>query len=1185
MAQRIALDKKLQSQKAGRQPAELSIERALRQQIAVSELASALGELRDLKTIYRTIYKHVHDCMDAPALVISLYDGHTQLIHAEYMILDGNEQDCTILPAIPLEEPGCGTQSQVIRSGQPFYAPDFRALMRSTQTEYQVEETGMVREGPPPYGESEEEFTRSALFVPMRIGGKAIGVMQVQSMRLDAYSLEDRELLSAMANQAAIAIENTRLFRQAQQEIAERKQVELALQRKTYQQQRLIETARYLTESLDEKEVLGRIAQGATEILEAYGCTIYLLEPDGHTLTPVVAIDPDYVGEILAAKIDIDSSLTGQAVKTRHGFIFNDAISSQHSFHIPGTPEDQDERLIVVPLIDKYNVLGGMCLNRMGTLFTEEDLALAETFAAYASTALKNAQAHHRLQLEMEERRRAEVALRSSEERFRSAFHTSPDAININRLQDGKFIDINEGFIALTGYTQQDVSGKSSLDIDIWVDPKDRQRLIEGLQKNGFVANLEAQYRMKDGRIRTGLMSASIIYIDGEPHILSTTRDIQDRKRSEEALLQSEKRYRSLFDSAADSIFVHDLQGNILDANKVACERLGYTRDELRKMRVTEIDSPEFGALVPERLIELSTKGELFFETAHRAKDGSILPIELSAKVIEDNDQLVIQAIARDITERKRHAREQDAILTTSANLRLAQTRSEMPPVILDQVCQLLKADGAALALRDTLNGELTIELGQGIWANASGVCLPDHTNTAAHILMSGQPFLNNRAAESRHDNCPAIPALPPAVAGAPLIVQNETIGALWIGRNTDFTEEDLRILSAIGELAANAIHRATLFEETQRRLRQLDALHHIDKAITTNTDLEATLQVALEQVTAQLGMDAADILLYEPPTRLLVYAAGSGFHFNPTKRITFQLGASFAGQAALERRLIYVPDLKDVSIFPDPPLYLQYDENFVVYFGLPLIAKGQIKGVLELFHRSPFRPTQEWLDFLDTLAKQAAIAIDNASLFDELQRSNLELTQAYDTTLEGWARALELRDRETEGHSRRVTEMTLMLARAMDIGENGLIHIRRGALLHDIGKMALPDSILLKAGPLTDDEWEIMRQHPVYAYKLLSQIPFLQPALDIPHYHHEKWDGSGYPRHLKGEEIPLAARIFAVVDVWDALRSERPYRAAWPEEKVLEYLRQQAGSHFEPKIVQLFFDVCLRQPQLFSND
>jgi PAS domain S-box-containing protein len=196
------------------------------------------------------------------------------------------------------------------------------------------------------------------------------------------------------------------------------------------------------------------------------------------------------------------------------------------------------------------------------------------------------------------------------------------------------------------------------------------------------------------------------------------------------------------------------------------------------------------------------------------------------------------------------------------------------------------------------------------------------------------------------------------------------------------------------------------------------------------------------------------------------------------------------------------------------------------------------------------------------------------ADLLDDLRASNRELLMAYEFTLHGWAKALELRDGKTEGHTQRVTEMTVHLARAVGVEEDRIGDIRRGALLHDIGKLGIPDSILLKSGPLTEEEWHIMRQHPRYAYELLSAIPYLRSALDIPYHHHEHWDGSGYPNGLQGEAIPLPARLFAVVDEWDALRTDRPYRRAWPEDKVRRYLRQQAGKHFDPQIVQQFLQI-----------
>jgi HD-GYP domain-containing protein (c-di-GMP phosphodiesterase class II) len=213
-------------------------------------------------------------------------------------------------------------------------------------------------------------------------------------------------------------------------------------------------------------------------------------------------------------------------------------------------------------------------------------------------------------------------------------------------------------------------------------------------------------------------------------------------------------------------------------------------------------------------------------------------------------------------------------------------------------------------------------------------------------------------------------------------------------------------------------------------------------------------------------------------------------------------------------------------------------------------------------------------MDYLEALAGQAAIAIDDAQLFNGLQRSNAELSMAYDATIEGWSRAMDLRDKDTEGHTQRVTELTLKMAGAAGMDANEIVHVRRGALLHDLGKLGVPDSILLKPGKLTEEEWVVMRKHPQYAFDMLSSVTYLRHALDIPFCHHEKWDGTGYPNGLKGEQIPWVARLFSVADVWDALRSDRPYRAGWPENKVLEYIRTQAGIQFDPKAVDLFFKV-----------
>ncbi|MBL8057343.1 MAG: GAF domain-containing protein, partial [Anaerolineales bacterium] len=529
----------------------------------------------------------------------------------------------------------------------------------------------------------------------------------------------------------------------------------------------------------------------------------------------------------------------------------------------------------------------------------------------------------------------------------------------------------------------------------------------------------------------------------------------------------------------------------------------------------------------------------------------------------------------RDITERKQYQDELEAIARVSAALRAAHARSEMPPLILEQLLRLLRADAIALVSVDAANDEAMIELAGGQWAALTGQRLPDDPALTGLILATGRPYLNQDVrAEPRLERLASGNGLR-AMAGVPLIAEQHVIGALWLGHHADIAEADVRVLAAIGDIAATALQRASLHEQTTQRLRRLAALRAIDIAIASSFDMRVTLRILLEHVRAELNADAAALLQFDTRAYALTYLLGHGFYGDAITRTRLRLGEGPAGQAAFDFRPRVVANLGGL----EPPFQrpaLLAEEGFVGYACAPLVTRGQVKGVLEIFQRSPLRPEAEWRDFLETLAGQAGIALDNAELLDSLQRKNLELTLAYDTTLVGWSRALDLRDRETEGHTRRVTELSVRLAQALGLGEGEITHLRRGALLHDIGKMGIPDAILHKPGPLTEAERAIMRRHPAYAYELLAPIAYLRPALDIPYCHHEKWDGTGYPRGLQGEQIPRAARIFAVADVWDALRSDRPYRPAWPEAEVRAHLQAQSGAHFDPVVVAAFLNLEL---------
>lgn len=354
---------------------------------------------------------------------------------------------------------------------------------------------------------------------------------------------------------------------------------------------------------------------------------------------------------------------------------------------------------------------------------------------------------------------------------------------------------------------------------------------------------------------------------------------------------------------------------------------------------------------------------------------------------------------------------------------------------------------------------------------------------------------------------------------------------------------------------------------ELERSLVRLQAFRSIDRAIIANYSLEPMLHVVLHEGVTLLQVAGATILLPENGGTALHCVA----HYGVVPRTA-------TGSRSIDDPVIATA-LRDGSATVDVQARTSPTPRAEALLGtglrgchvVPLIARDQLLGTLELFYGEGENKSAEWLDDADTLAAQAAVAVDGVRLQQSLIQANTDLTAAYDATIDGWSRALDLRDRETEGHSRRVTELSLRLAREFGMAGEALAHMRRGALLHDIGKMGVPDAILQKPGELDAEEWDVMRRHPTLARDLLQPIEYLRPALDIPYCHHERWDGTGYPQGLKRTDIPLAARVFAVADVYDALTSDRPYRPAWHHDRSIAYIMEQAAKHFDPTVVDVF--------------
>ena len=549
-------------------------------------------------------------------------------------------------------------------------------------------------------------------------------------------------------------------------------------------------------------------------------------------------------------------------------------------------------------------------------------------------------------------------------------------------------------------------------------------------------------------------------------------------------------------------------------------------------------------------------------------KDGEIIWVEMRFTPIknEKGEVIAVEGITRDISAWKRREEELErhfqvalAFYNTSLALRSAETIAEILPVFLNETLSIFNTENGAVCLYEKTKNALNFADCRGCFSRLSKGETALGSGIISNVLKSGEPFLACQFAEKFNLLADIDINLPPysTFVCYPIKTTKETEGLLLLViPDEEVTPSEFILLGSLTEMAGIAIHRINLFEQTVRRLKELQSLHYIDKAIAARLDINLLLNLILDHVLAQLNVDEARIYQYYPRINKLERVVVKGYIPGSPQHFALSAGEETAGRAVLQNKTIVTKEKSYYCI------------------DIPLITENQIKGVLEVYIKNPLHKNAEWQNFLEIIAGQTAIAIANAQLFDDLQKANTELNAAYDATIEGWAHALDLRDHETEGHSRRVTEMTVKLAEAIGISGDELIHIRRGSLLHDIGKMAIPDAILLKPGELEEKDMAVMREHPRLAKQLLSRIPYLVPALDIPMYHHEKWDGTGYPNGLKGEEIPLAARIFAVVDVFDALTSERPYRPAWPQKKALRYLKEQSGKHFDPRIVKKFFQL-----------
>ncbi|MBI3741157.1 MAG: GAF domain-containing protein [Chloroflexi bacterium] len=1233
-----------------RKRAEDNVKRRTQQLATIIEISRAVSTLSKVESVLQLIYEQVQRVITLDAFYVCLYNAQSEEL--AYPLL----YDAGVRYDEPSSRMKRGTLlSKTILNGTPL-------LINKSPEELSKQQISLNALG------DQTKVSASILFAPLFSGSTVIGAISTQSYTLNAYTQEHLDLLTGIAYQAAIAIQNARAFEETQQR-ADR----LSL---------LNRIANTIVTTLDLNERLETVYREVTAALRCDAFVLALYDRDANELD--IRIREDMGKREPPVRRPMGTGLISFVIENKRALLIRNYEREKESLpkvNVFGTMQMPNSWL-GVPLYVGTEVIGAISVQfYLPDAYGDTELELLSTIANTVAVSIQNARL-----FEETSSRATQMALlydagltlnRELDENAQRQFllKLAVKAVQATRANFFSYDAAREELVLSHGVgTSAEVEKKlrgatfradQAATVPGWVSVHRLPLIIPDLKQ-------DARWKRLDPEIQSGLWvpvqhEAKFLGVIAvlsprvnafTPHderllilfgnqvaiAMENARLLEETKTQAEELAHSNTMLSSLNRIAAHSqthLQPEDIYATLdRELKAIGIEsavfeiepegeamRLRYLSLEARALAVAEkltgipvkdlrVSNARFApyetvvqkhatvifpnvAEIAEQMVPMippailrrafeivglkDSQRALFAPLMAEERAFGVLGMmsehlrasDIPSATIFANQLSIALQNARLFEQTRQRVQELEALAQVSQALRAARNLEELRERILQSTVRVLNARAGSFFLFDRQKqeliraeaigypvafGKLRFKLGEGI---------------AGECALKAEPILlEDISTDPRIVERDAFRDLHKAII-FPIKTVEGVIGVLAISFSErglpTFTE--INIVSTIGEIAGNAIHRMQLHEETQSHLAQLAALREIDRSISSSLNLQLTLGILLKQTIQQLHADAAAILLLNPNTQTLEFGSASGLRTNELKSARIKLGSPYAGYAALERKSVLIPDLRDVRETFVQEKFIAAEE-FRAYFCVPLIAKGEVKGVLEVFQRAPFQPSPEWIGFLESLASSASIAIENAQLFENLQRSNINLSLAYDRTIEGWSRALDLRDKETEGHTLRVTEMTLTLARAMGIREEELVHVRRGALLHDIGKMGIPDQILLKPGALTDVEWEMMRRHPVYAFDLLAPIDFLRPALDIPYAHHEKWDGGGYPRGLKGEQIPLLARIFAVVDVYDALTSDRLYRKAWSKEKTLEHIKSLRGMHFDPRVLDAFLEM-----------
>lgn len=701
----------------------------------------------------------------------------------------------------------------------------------------------------------------------------------------------------------------------------------------------------------------------------------------------------------------------------------------------------------------------------------------------------------------------------------------------------------------------------------VWSTLCDGLKYFRAVDYSCRLRDPEGDYRWFQVQIRPVAVSQN-----GIRELAATLTDVTTIKNLDEQRAEAQVWHSLLFEQVNTGICIHDDNFQAIELNSAFAGMLGADDTE----SLLGLYPWDWDANFPDRGTFLEAQQSLpeLFETRWRRRDGNVIDVEISLAKINYNGRQRYVTICSDISAQKaaqqqlvEYSENLSWLVTLSTELRNAADRQGIFDMLVEHLNGIYRTSAVAIAMISDDRRRFIIRAASGAWLQYWRHEFEINDFLGEEILDNTGVYLSSDY--SRQTNFPNhTMGLGPALF-MPLATDGDPLGLLAVGRpeGSEFSAQEINLLCSIGEIAGIAIHRVKLLEDIERRLKYREILRNINMAVAGSLDFGVVLQIALKAMIEQLEVSAAMLLEPNYPMKELVLIGSEGFGGEEERQAALARALDHSRQALELGRPVIMAGEQGAT----PAVDAKRDPCMQC---IPLIAKGRARGVLCAFYGADKALDPEWSEVLGLLGKQLAIAMDNASLFNELQQEHEQLLHAYDATLEGWARALALREKETEEHSRAVVDLTLKVARHMGLRGDDLVALRRGALLHDIGKIAIPDSVLLKEGPLTEEEWQIMRKHPEYAHTLLAPVRYLREALDIPYSHHERWDGSGYPRGLKGEEIPLDARIFSVVDVYDALTRDRKYKKGWAEDEALSYIREKKGSEFDPVVVNAFLEV-----------